>query len=76
MNRKIIAYSKTEYKPNEFKQLELFPLSSKGTKAQIESIPGISPKRRDRYRVVFGDRILAAYLTIDEALKLAKRGEK
>jgi hypothetical protein len=45
-------------------------------KAQIVSIPGISPKERDRYHVLFGDRILGERLTLDEALKLAKGGKR
>jgi hypothetical protein len=43
-------------------------------KPQISSIPGVSPKQRDRYRVVMGDRILGDRLTLDEALKLAQGG--
>jgi hypothetical protein len=45
-------------------------------KPQILSVPGISPKQRDRYRVVMGDRILGDQLTLDEALLLAKGGAK
>jgi hypothetical protein len=45
-------------------------------KPQIVSIPGISPKRRDRYRVMIGERILGDNLSLDEALILAKRGGK
>lgn len=53
------------------------PLASlhKQRKPQISSIPGTSPKQRDRYRVVLGGEILGEKLTIDEALKLAKGGE-
>jgi hypothetical protein len=43
-------------------------------KAQIKSSPGISPRERDRYRVLMGDRILGDRLNLDEALKLAKEG--
>ena len=51
-------------------------LGKKKRKAQIASVPGISPKERDRYRVVMGDRILGDRLTLDEALKLAKGGKR
>jgi hypothetical protein len=43
-------------------------------KPQISSIPGVSPKQRDRYRVVLGDRILGDRLSIDQAIALAKGG--
>jgi hypothetical protein len=49
---------------------------TKPKKAQISSISGISPRERNRYRVLLGDRILGDRLTIDEALKLAKRGRQ
>ena len=42
-------------------------------KPQIVSIPGISPKERNRYRVVLGDRILGDRLTLDEAIALANQ---
>lgn len=45
-------------------------------KPQISSIPGISPKQRDRYRVVFGDEVLGDRLSLDEAIKLAAGGAK
>ncbi|HEY9635215.1 MAG TPA: hypothetical protein V6D14_17570 [Coleofasciculaceae cyanobacterium] len=44
-------------------------------KPQIESIPGVSLKRRDRYRVTLGDEILGDRLDIDQALELAKGGK-
>lgn len=44
-------------------------------KPQIASIPGISTKERNRYRVVFGTEILGDQLAIDDALKLAKGGK-
>lgn len=60
-------------------QLELFAAPNTGlvlkTKPQIVSIPGISLKELHRYRVTLGSRILGDRLTLDEALKLAKRGE-
>jgi hypothetical protein len=51
-------------------------LGKKKQKPQICSIPGVSPKQRDRYRVVLGDRILGDFLTLDEALLLTKGGAK
>jgi hypothetical protein len=44
-------------------------------KPQISSIPGVSPKQRDRYRVVFGSEVLGDRLTLDEAIALAKGGK-
>ncbi len=55
--------------------LEL-PLQIGKSKPQIQSTPGISPKQRNRYRVSFGTKILGDRLTLDEAITLAKRGEK
>lgn len=66
----IANYGKSHHNP--YQQLELFPLPKKRQKPQISSIPGVSPKERDRYRVMIGDRILGDKLTLDEALKLAK----
>jgi hypothetical protein len=45
-------------------------------KPQVESIPGISVKQRDRYRVIFHDQVLGDRLTLDEAVILAKGGVK
>jgi hypothetical protein len=56
-------------------QLELFPQQQK-RKPQISSVPGISPKERNRYRVTLGNQVLGDRLTLDEALKLAKGGER
>lgn len=77
MNNQIIAYSNPEYKPEgrSARQLELFPLPLKRQKPQITSVPGASIKERDRYRVSLGAVILGDKLTLDEAVKLAKRGE-
>lgn len=58
---------------HETKQLSLFPEPEIPRKAQISSIPGVSLKERNRYRVVIGDAILGDKLTLDEALKLAKK---
>src|SRR5690349_2242414 len=38
----------------------------KPRKPQIESIPGVSPKRRDRYQVTVGDKAIASELTCDD----------
>jgi hypothetical protein len=43
-------------------------------KPQISSIPGVSPKARRRYKVVFGSEVLGDQLTLDEALQLAQGG--
>jgi hypothetical protein len=43
-------------------------------KPQIVSIPGISPKERNRYRVTLGDQVLGEKLSINEAVEMAKRG--
>jgi hypothetical protein len=55
------------------KQLKLFNLTGNRQKPQIISIPGISTKERNRYRVTLGDRILGDQLAIDDALKLANQ---
>jgi hypothetical protein len=52
-------------------QLELFPSFHNRQKPQIESTPGISPKERDRYRVMIGDKVVASQLNADDAAKLA-----
>ena len=57
---------------SEHQQLELF---TSPQKPQISSIPGVSPKIRNRYRVTVGERILASNLTISEALEIAGGGE-
>lgn len=56
-------------------QLELFPLSGKRQKPQILSIPGASPKERNRYRVLLGEKVLGDRLTAQEAQRLANGGE-
>jgi len=45
-------------------------------KPQIVSVPGISPKQRDRYRLMRGDEVLADFLSLDEAIALVKGGAK
>jgi hypothetical protein len=58
---------------NHSHQLSLpLALNRNQQKPQISSIPGISPKRRDRYRVMLGHRILGDFLNIDEAIALSK----
>lgn len=72
MNIKIVAQSVPEFKPGaEFRQLELFPLSSRREKAQISSIVGTHPLERNRYRVTVGGKTIASKLTADDAAKLA-----
>lgn len=60
----------------ESQQLELFPLANKRQKPQITSVPGVSPKERNRYRVTLAGEILGDLLTLDEAVQLAKQGGK
>ncbi len=62
--------------PQQSQQLELFPLPNKRQKPQISSVPGIPPKERNRYRVVFGEQILGDRLTIEQALSLAQKGDE
>jgi hypothetical protein len=50
-------------------QSELF-----SRKPQISSIPGISPRERNRYRVTLGDKVIGDRLDLDEAIKVAKFG--
>jgi hypothetical protein len=77
MNKNIVAQEprQNQYSPSHWRQLELFPLSRSG-KPQIKSVPGASVKERDRYRVMLGDKILRDKLTLDEALRVVKRGGK
>ena len=89
MNQKtcstIVPYGATQAKhfqqlclalePPQIKPEAEYLLHGKRHKPQITSIPGISPKQRNRYRVVLGREILGERLTLDEALKLAKGGE-
>ena len=78
MLRHIVAREprQNQYSPPHWRQLELFPLPNKRRKPQISSIPGASPKQRNRYRVILEERILADNLTISEALDIVKRGEE
>lgn len=72
--KKTCNLSVTHNSPVEGRQLELFNHTGKRHKPQISSIPGISPKQRNRYRVMLGSEILGDFLTIDEAVNLAKLG--
>ena len=59
---------------NHSHQLSLpLALDRNQQKPQIVSIPGISPKQRDRYRLMRGDEVLADRLTLDEAIALANQ---
>ena len=55
------------------RQLELFNYTGKRRRPQILSSPEVSPKMRDRYRVVAGDEILGDRLSLDKALALANQ---
>ena len=65
--------SVTQTPPVEGRQLELFTHTGDRHKTQISSIPGISPKQRDRYRLMRGDQVLGDRLTLDEAIALANQ---
>jgi len=59
---------------NHSHQLSLpLALDRNQQKPQIVSIPGISPKQRDRYRLMRGDQVLGDRLTLDEAIALANQ---
>jgi hypothetical protein len=45
-------------------------------KPQIKSVPGVSIKERNRYRVMLADQILGDHLTLDEAIEVAGKGGK
>lgn len=70
--KKTCATSITPKSPSNGRQLELFTTGDLHNKPQIFSIPGISPKQRDRYRVMAGNEILGDRLTLDEVLTLSK----
>ena len=50
----------------------LSPLSDK--KPQIKSIPGISIKEKNRYRIILGGKVLGDKLSLEEALAAAGMG--
>jgi hypothetical protein len=76
MSKKNCATSIAQKSPSKGRQLDLFTHTGNLHKPQIASIPGISPKERDRYRVVLGSKILGDHLSIDEALQLAQGGKR
>ena len=70
-------YGEIHYNPRNSStshQLELFTLANKSQKPQISSIPGIPPREQHRYQVKLGNAVLGNFLTIDQALELAKQG--
>ena len=69
---KTCAVSIAQNPPVKGRQLELFNYTGNRYTPQICSIPGISVKRRDRYRVTVENRILGDFLNIDEAIALSK----
>jgi hypothetical protein len=71
--RKDCATSIPQNSPAKGRQLELFTFKGKRHKPQISSVPGISPKQRDRYRVLVGNVVLGDRLTLDEAIALANQ---
>jgi hypothetical protein len=56
--------------PARGRQLEISEYNLISQKPQITSIPGVSVRERNRYRVVLGDAILGDFLTIEQALEL------
>jgi hypothetical protein len=75
-------YTQLEFFPlPDNPQISSIPLSGKiaqqqaifqkPQKLQVESIPGVSPKERNRYQVRLGDKAIASELTCDDAAKLA-----
>ncbi len=76
--KNIITHRRTsaqsEAQEQDSSQLNLSNFARKRQKPQISSIPGISPRERDRYRVLIGSEILGDRLTLDEALQLAQGG--
>jgi hypothetical protein len=71
--KKTCNLSVAQNSPLKRKQLELFVRQGNRHKPQISSIPGISPKQRDRYRVMLSDVVFGDRLTFDEAIALASR---
>lgn len=56
--------------PVDWRQLEIFSQNLISWKPQIASIPGISIREKNRYRIVIGDVILDDYLSLEQALEL------
>jgi hypothetical protein len=73
MSKKDCATNITQNSPGHRRQLDLFIHQGNLHKPQILSIPGISPKQRDRYRVVMGDRILGDRFINAQAIALANQ---
>lgn len=73
-DNKIFAYPAGECNANQERYYQFFLPPCKSQKPQIVSVSGLSPKERDRYRVVIGSEILGDRLTLDQAIKLVKRG--
>jgi hypothetical protein len=71
----ILAQLNSDSKNDNHSHHSILPLAldRKSKKPQICSIPGVSPKERDRYRVVLGGEILGDRLSIDEAIALANQ---
>ena len=74
MSKKDCATNIAQNPPAYRRQLDIFIHQGNLHKPQILSIPGISPKQRDRYRVLLGDRILGDRFIQGEAIVLAKGG--
>lgn len=78
MNKKIcstiVPQVTTQTKHSQQLCLALESPGTKPEKLQIASVPDVSPKERNRYRVTLGDRVLGDRLSVDEALELVKRG--
>lgn len=60
------------FSKNENHSLQISLPLKKRRKPQVQSIPGVSPRERNRYQVVFGGEIVATALTGEQALALAK----
>lgn len=66
----------TQNSPPQGRQLELFPPAYKSRKPQIESIPGVSPRDRNRYQVVLGGKAICTRLDASDAAQLASLIQK
>ncbi len=70
----VTAFSDSDRPEERSQQLELFAAPEARLfhqKPQIVSIPGISPKVRNRYKVMLGREVLGTELDLDAALQLA-----
>jgi hypothetical protein len=78
LKKSLIILSQLNSKSKNANHSYQLPLSlaspQNSQKPQIVSVPGISPKERNRYRVVVGTEILADGLTADEAFELTGKG--